>query len=439
MPTTSSPDLTEARPSSQDDSTTVPGVCAAGRCRSRTTDRRRGRRGEERVVAGVPAVAGEVQDVDLVRQRGDRAATHGPRSTVALGQSAAARVTSSSARSTSGPATRPTRGSAGVAGQAELQPTGRRGRDGDRSSFQAGQQGPRGAASKPEGVSTMRRSPTSGEQRGDDLFGNHPKAFVQRTADRGRERTGELRGRHVEVRGDASRSLRTGAAAQVDRVHAVAGHDDSSQPAVDGEVRDQAASVAASSPWTSSSAAGSPTWPPPSPYQLCSRMWSGTRRVAEVGGVRGRIGGVQHPQLGELGGQLFVGRRAHGRTRETSAGPARTTRRPARATPLEGQPQTLQRQGASVSDEGALEVEAAEGRLPGVQLGEALPHLGPRGVGRPDVVVQLGAHLVQQQPGLDRGVLVDDDTVEAGARVGCVSPVQGRRAVCSSTSVGVAG
>ena len=47
------------------------------------------------------------------------------------------------------------------------------------------------------------------------------------------------------------------------------------------------ASVAASSAWTSSRAAGSPTWPLPSPYQLCSRIrsrsWSRRRPSVERG------------------------------------------------------------------------------------------------------------------------------------------------------------
>ena len=149
---------------------------------------------------------------------------------------------------------------------------------------------------------------------------------------------------------------------------------------------------------------------------------------------------MQHAQLGEVGGQPFVGRRTDRRhAPDEGAGPLGPLEGELRGALLKRQPQPLHGQGPAVTDEGALEVEAAERRLPGVQLGQSLPDLGPGGLGGTEVVVQLGADLVEQQPGLDRRVLVDHDAVEAGPGVHSVTPVQREPRRLQLQQSGVAG
>ena len=243
MPTTSSPERTDARPSSQDDSTTVAGgvrqlvdVVAEPRPVGQLD------RGEQRVVAGVPAVAGEVQDVDLrgqVRDLGGdgafarqhrRAGPGGrcPRDLllrpldVRPGDQAHPRPTVPS---------RP----------AQLQPAGRGRRHGDRASGEAREQRPGGARQlarrrQHDAAVADQRQHRSDEQVRDDL-----EPFVQRAPDRGGEGSRQLGGGHVEVGGDPVEVLADGLRlAQADGVGLRAGHDDRGDPPVDRDVRHQA-------------------------------------------------------------------------------------------------------------------------------------------------------------------------------------------------------
>ena len=173
------------------------------------------------------------------------------------------------------------------------------------------------------------------------------------------------------------------------------------------------ASVAASSACTSSSAAGSPTRPPPSPYQLCSRMWSrssSSRRPSDECG-EGSAAYSTRSSVSSAARRSSVGGRT-GVTRPTSA---RARSRPlvgeCRRAVLEGQPQPLQRQGPPVPDQGALQVEAAERRLPRMQVGQAGAHVVARVPPISARLRQLGAHLAPQQARRDGGVLGDADPV----------------------------
>ena len=182
------------------------------------------------------------------------------------------------------------------------------------------------------------------------------------------------------------------------------------------------ASVAASSLWTCSSAAGSPTWPPPSPYQLCSRMGPQLVQAPVVGRVGGRVGGVQHPQLGQLGRHLRVGRGPHRRhPGDKRAGPLGPLVGELGRLLVERQPESLHGEGPAVADQRALQVEAAEGRLPRVQVGQP----GADVVSGPPVVApgagELRAHLAPQQPGRDGRRGVDPDVVESLAGAGQVA------------------
>ena len=187
------------------------------------------------------------------------------------------------------------------------------------------------------------------------------------------------------------------------------------------------ASVAASAAWTSSSAAGSPTRPPPSPYQLWSRMWSrsrSSRRASAEWGDGSAACRTRSSVSSAASG--CVGRRAHRRDpadqRAGAFGPLEGER--GRAV-LESQSHALQRQRPAVAHEGALEVEAAERRLPGVQVVQPRAYLGARGVPVAAGLLEVGAHLVPQQPGLHGGVVVDGHAVEAPLGVGEVASPQG--------------
>ena len=129
---------------------------------------------------------------------------------------------------------------------------------------------------------------------------------------------------------------------------------------------------AASSAWTSSSAAGSPTRPPPSPYQLCSRMWSRSWSSRRPSAERGD--GSAACSTRSSVSSAASGSSAGGRTGVTRADQCAGTLGPLvgqrRATVLEREPQPLQGQGAPMADERALQVEAPERRLPCVQVGE---------------------------------------------------------------------
>ena len=97
------------------------------------------------------------------------------------------------------------------------------------------------------------------------------------------------------------------------------------------------ASVAASSAWTSSRAAGSPTWPLPSPYQLCSRIrsrsWSRRRPSVECGdgssACRTRSSARSAASLSSAGG------RHGGHPADERPGPL-ATRRPGTRSPPRG-------------------------------------------------------------------------------------------------------
>ena len=175
----------------------------------------------------------------------------------------------------------------------------------------------------------------------------------------------------------------------------------------------------ASAAWTSSSRAGSPTAPPPSPYQLRCRTRarsSATRRASRVDATL--LGGLEQPELGEVAGHLCVGRGTHRRDpadqRPGAFGPLEGEARPA---VVEGQPQTLQGQVAAVPDQGALQVEAAEGRLPLVQVGQPRSHVVAGAASVPSRPGELGPDLPREQPGGDGGARVDPDRADAGRRI----------------------
>ena len=132
------------------------------------------------------------------------------------------------------------------------------------------------------------------------------------------------------------------------------------------------ASVAASSACTSSIAAGSPTSPLPSPYQLCSRIRSRSsssrRPSAECG--EGSAACSTRSSVSSAASRSSRGGRTGVDPAHQGAGPLAPLEGQLRRAVLERQPHALERQRPAVADQGALEVQAAERRLPGVQVGE---------------------------------------------------------------------
>ena len=75
-----------------------------------------------------------------------------------------------------------------------------------------------------------------------------------------------------------------------------------------------------------------------------------------------------------------------------------------------------------MSDQSALQVEAAERRLPRVQVGQSGAHVVAGVPPVPPRLRQLGAHLAPQQARRDGGVLGDADPADAGSRASASSP-----------------
>ena len=105
------------------------------------------------------------------------------------------------------------------------------------------------------------------------------------------------------------------------------------------------------------------------------------------------------PELGEVGGDLLVGRRPHRRDpADQRAGPLGPLEDERRVALGRGRAPAPTGQVATVADQGALQVEAAEGRLPRVQVVQPGAHVVAR---MPSVAArlgELGAHLAPQQP-----------------------------------------
>ena len=255
------------------------------------------------------------------------------------------------------------------------------------------------------------------QHRRDELVGDDLEPGAQRAAERGRERSARwaaAMSRSAVIRSRSSRD-RLGLA-QADGARPRAGHDQRGDPAVDDDVGDQGGVVlrqrglqlvelgrladAGRPPRRTSSAGGpgraAPRPAGPRPYA------AGSAPCSSRSSVRSR-------------GHLLVGRRAHRRDPTDQGpgalGPLEDQRRVA---VVEREPQALPGQVAAVPDERALQVEAAERGLPGVQVGEPGPHVLAGVATVAAGLGQLGPHLAPQQPRRDRGVLVDAHPVEAG-------------------------
>ena len=115
--------------------------------------------------------------------------------------------------------------------------------------------------------------------------------------------------------------------------------------------------------------------------------------------ARGRLRAVQHPELGQVGGQLRVVRGAHrGHPPDQGPGALGPLEDPVRAAVVERRAQPQLGEVTAVADQRALQVEAAERGLPGVQVGQAGADVAP-GEGAAAVrLVELGLDLAPVQP-----------------------------------------
>ena len=91
-----------------------------------------------------------------------------------------------------------------------------------------------------------------------------------------------------------------------------------------------------------------------------------------LGRTPARLVALQQAQLGEVAGHLLVGRRPHrSDPADQRPGPLGPLEDQGRVAVLDGQRQAHGGEVAAVTDQGALQVEAAERGLPGVQVGQA--------------------------------------------------------------------
>ena len=409
IPIASSPERTETRPSSHAESTTVEGVEAAGRCRSRTTGRRRARPPR---TAGSRRCAGRARRGAARRPRrparppGRRSRRRRRAPGVRPGGRRAGDLLRP--RATPGPATSPTRRGPGAA-TAQLQPAGGRGGDGERPADEAREERPGRPASAPDGVSTSRRSPSMRQERRHQLVGDRGRAG--RAAPRAAgAASAPSRCAAAMVRSEVSPSRRSRSGASGPRSstrRVVRGDDQGGHPVPDdhgappGPRRPApSADCSSSRPAGLADLARALAVPLPLAHALAQLL--GPPRLRRTP-TRLAVA-LQQPQLGEVVGDLLVGRRAHGRDpADQRAGALRPLEDQRRVAVVEGEHQPVAGEVAPVADQGALQVEPAERGLPGVQVGQPGAHVV---AGVPPVAArlgELGAHLAPEQPGGDGG------------------------------------
>ena len=282
----------------------------------------------------------------------------------------------------------------------------------------------------PDGVSTRRRSPTSGST-GSGPAGGRPGRGAVRGWPRIASANGPARsrGRHVEVGGHrveqrlrAVGPRRAGAPRPAPAVTTNA-----TSPPSTTTCATSAASVAPSSSRSSVSPAGSPT--SPTALAVPAALPDGRGQLVSstgLGRARRGLPGLQHPELGQV--------RGHPGSRGGRTGATRPTRARARSDhsrTRSGRPSASADrepelgQVTAVPDQGALQVEAAERRLPRVQVGEpgadvAAGHRRPAaGLG------ELGLHLLPVQAYGERVAVADPDAGGPRCR-GVVELARGR-------------